>query len=144
MDLTQFCSINCESDPPLYPVCRAWILNGASYNDFLKGGDSLNLENEDNSGSFSKNEATYHLPEPKPRPVGSDGSPIDFRIPVKKERRVDASKLDKMINSVSESSFEKIMDANIVHWKSVRKDWKRAADKYHELYTDSFKTLAQM
>lgn len=144
MDLTRFCSANSESDPPLYPVCRAWILNGTSYNDFLKSADTLNPDNEDDPGRFSKTEGVFFLPEPKPRPVTADGNPVDLRIPPKNDKRPEASKIDSLINSVSEACFDSLMEENMIRWKGVRKDWKHAADKYHELYKDNFKMIESM
>lgn len=138
VDLAEFCKKYPNSDAPLYPLCRAWMLNDTATNDFLKEPDTPEMDTK----TFDKD--VFSLPEPDSRPLDSDGKEIDLRLPPKAESQSSESDIDAGINSLADESIEKLYEVNMYRWRDVRNQWREASLKSQTRYSECFRVIDEL
>ncbi|XP_074602563.1 protein lin-37 homolog [Brevipalpus obovatus] len=138
VDLAEFCKKYPNSDPPLYPLCRAWMLNDTVPNDFLKEPDMQEMDIK----TFEKD--VYLLPGPDPLPLDDDGNEIDLRLPAKMDPQSTESEIDAGINSLADESIEKLYEVNMCRWRDVRNQWREASFKSQSRYNECFRVIDEL
>lgn len=146
VDLSEFCSKYIDSDPPLYPICRAWARNNDASSDQSNVEEDQSGVSEVETSDFGgpeKPTGLYILPNPDPLPLDELGEEIDLRLPksstVKKDPCIEI--IDESINCMTELTRECLLEANLCQWKTVRQEWREAAAINQARYRPSFNVI---
>ncbi|KAM9298881.1 protein lin-37 homolog [Gastrophryne carolinensis] len=133
VDLAQF-----SEDTPLYPVCRAWLRNGAKVPE--RPATPTPSEEGDVVNGTCQN--IYSLPAPLSSPVTETGEPINLRIPSPVPRDDDPLNLSTPLDQTP--SMTTLICRNMERWKKVRQRWKDASYQNQQRYSQSMKILKEM
>ena len=146
VDLSEFCSKYIDSDPPLYPICRAWARNNDTSNEHTPIDEDQSAVSELETSDFGgpeKPTGLYILPNPDPLPLDEYGNEIDLRLPksITTKKGPSIEVIDDSINSMTEETRESLLEANLSQWKLVRQQWREAAAINQARYKPSFNVI---
>lgn len=158
VDLAQFEFQEIE-DPPLYPVCRAWVqgahneasLRNKSPTKYTSKPDNSNGTHPINDESSLSTPESFRLPPPKTKLEAAkefnlelDSEDSDLRIPQDVRNFKRPEKVEEAVdNAIETMSHQECFEVNKQRWKKVRANWSEAR-KIHEFrYAESFKALEE-
>ncbi|XP_018025773.1 protein lin-37 homolog [Hyalella azteca] len=132
IDLAQF-----AADAPLYPICRAWLLNEPNAE---RGTGLTDL----NAGTPSPPEGA-DLPEvlslPPPTPWGPEyADRLHPLIPAP----LPAPPLVRRDTALGSPSASELLNHHLQHWKNVRQTWKKASAAADARYDESATILREI
>lgn len=129
IDLSQF-----SAQSPLYPICRAWLLNNESNPGKVGEMSMASLLPPSPDKSKSDLKDVHFLPTPVPWSAQEERNPI---IPAP----IAAPPLDV---SGGTSSPQELLSHHLSHWKDVRQTWRRAAAAADVRYQESAAVLKEI
>lgn len=163
VDLAQFIGEDSREDPPLYPVCRAWVHGNRAHNTQNKTFETEKqptkpekINGSPNAAQLeSTNEAlteVYSLPPARPKSdaikkfnLTSSSEDIDIRIPESVRNFKTPENIDEIIDkSIQTMDHNDCMQLNKQRWRKVRTDWSVARKIHESRYEESFKILNDM
>ncbi|KAL7630790.1 UNVERIFIED_CONTAM: hypothetical protein RMT77_017220 [Armadillidium vulgare] len=143
VDLAQF-----EEGSPLYPICRAWMLNQPHNSDLSLKQEpgspyrclSLNDIEKERDEVLDIAKVTS-LPLPDPWFQSDESIDLDPRIP--KPLPKDSLKLNQ-VNEEIHASPDLLLNQNLLRWRVIRNQWRRVGQRADKRYKKSYAILKAM